>query len=976
MSEFFTYDAREANQDVKTEELNSASALSEFEKISTERKLSVERGETPEFFISQGYMMFTRKYSHKGETIKEAYTRVANKLSTYYTKDPELAKQKFFDIMWKGHLAPSTPVLNNTGLDKGHSVSCSGGYIGDTIHDFYTSLREAAVLSQKGYGTSGYLGDIRARGTPISSGGFASGVVPVFENFVSMSNKISQGSNRRGQWAGYIGVMHDDFDELWDYVFKNPGIANVGWLYTQADIEALNRGEEEIVRRTAEVLYLRSRFGKGYIVKPDTANELSSQAIKNSGIPIKSSNLCVTGDTLLHTDNGMISAKELYDNQTMFSAVVDSRSEIEKYVAANGDRDTYKTNRIVGESLVKLHAESTTTTRSTNGMHLTAKNVPIFNIMTSSGYSLNGTEYHNFFVYDTKSKSITKKSMNTINTKFDKILLQSAIGEFGNKGNFNIGYLLGLMINGHVTNNQSEVPILANRLNGLDLATVLKETDCKSDNLVTFGSYNSPNVNIKTILSDLKFDGYINSIYNNDADKYTSFTINRETLLSIMGEELSDIGKYLQRASLNTVKGFITAIYELYGVVNNTHLIYSLDIRNRELVELLQLLLINFGIKSNRNNYTLTVSSYDLAKLRSYFDLVLPTDIMNENELLMSYQAEDSYEDILHIINTGKTEDVYDTTQAHSHSLIFNGIVTGNCTEIFLPQNEEYSFSCVLSSLNLSKWDEFEEDTIYWATIFLDCVCSITIEQTANNPDIANIHRFTKDFRALGLGALGWHTYLQSKMLPFDSLQAKILNKQIFAKIKSEAVRASEDLAKMNGEPKFCKGTGRANATLLAIAPNTSSALLVGGVSQGIEPIAANVFNQNTAAGEVTRMNPLLLNYLKENGLYSDKLMEDIAINYQGSVQHIEELPQHVRDVFKTAYEINQYAVISQASDRQPSVCQGQSLNNFFKGSGIEEYITDITLQVLNDDNVKAAYYQRGMRSVRASNGECVACEG
>lgn len=228
MSDFFTYSPDDLDIDQKTAEFNSAKALGAFEKFSEERKQSIEDGNTPEFFITQGYMFFTRKYSFENETIREAYTRIAKALSKFYTKDPELAYEKFFNLMWKGFLAPSTPVLNNTGLNRGHSVSCSGGYIPDSVHGFYTSLREAAVLSQKGYGTSGYLGDIRPRGALVSTGGKASGALPVFEDFITMANKISQGSNRRGQWAGYLPVMHDDFDEVWEYTFKNSATANIG----------------------------------------------------------------------------------------------------------------------------------------------------------------------------------------------------------------------------------------------------------------------------------------------------------------------------------------------------------------------------------------------------------------------------------------------------------------------------------------------------------------------------------------------------------------------------------------------------------------------------------------------------------------------------------------------------------------------------------------------------------------------------
>ena len=189
------FDYVRAKKEVK---VNSSEALNEFEKISKERKHSIKIGETPEWYITQGYMLFQRNYSYNGETVRDAFTRTASRLSRHYKLNPKLAYEKFFQLQWSGKLAPSTPVINNTGLDRGDSVSCSGGHIGDSVHDFYTNLRESAVLSQRGYGTSSYLGDIRPRGTPISTGGKASGVVPVFDDHIQMANKISQGNNRRG----------------------------------------------------------------------------------------------------------------------------------------------------------------------------------------------------------------------------------------------------------------------------------------------------------------------------------------------------------------------------------------------------------------------------------------------------------------------------------------------------------------------------------------------------------------------------------------------------------------------------------------------------------------------------------------------------------------------------------------------------------------------------------------------------------
>lgn len=564
-------------------------AHSEFEKISLRRKELQAVGEVPDWYTTQALIMFERKYAYKGETVKGAFNRIADRLSKHYTIDPELARKKFYHIMWKGFLAPSTPVMCNTGTNRGLVVSCAGSYVEDSIYGFYDTALEVAVLSKHGFGTSTYLGDIRPRGTIVNSGGHADGVVNVFDTYTDVTAKVSQGSNRRGQCGNYLPLDHDDFWELAGYILKNPASANIGWMLSAEVISLLQQNDLEMVKRFNRVMYLRARTGKGYIWKPDTANRLAPQPIKNSGIPIKASNLCV---------------------------------------------------------------------------------------------------------------------------------------------------------------------------------------------------------------------------------------------------------------------------------------------------------------------------------------------------------------------------------------------------EIALPQDEDHTFTCVLSSLNLSKWDLFEEDTIYWAIAFLDCVVSEMLEQSKDIRGLEKAVRFTEKSRALGLGTLGYHTYLQSKSMPFEGLHAHITNNVIFKKIEEESIKATKMLGSLYGEPEWCKGTGQRNATVNAIAPNMSSAVLAGSVSQGIEPIVSNCFNQKTAAGELTRMNPMLVGIMRERGVYSTELMDELAMKYEGSVQHVDWLTEHEKKVFKTAYEMNQAILVRKASKRQRRIDQGQSLNLFFAADEDEMVIAEVHKMAILDLYIKGLYYLRSGRGLKASTGECVACEG
>jgi ribonucleoside-diphosphate reductase alpha chain len=298
------------------------------------------------------------------------------------------------------------------------------------------------------------------------------------------------------------------------------------------------------------------------------------------------------------------------------------------------------------------------------------------------------------------------------------------------------------------------------------------------------------------------------------------------------------------------------------------------------------------------------------------------------------------------------------------------------CTEITLHSDEFHTFTCVLSSMNLAKYDEWKDtDAVQTAIVFLDCVCEDFIKQGRGIKGLEKAVRFTENSRALGLGTLGFHTYLQQNMIDIESFEAHNLNQLIFKGIKEEAVKATKWMAKKLGEPKWCKGYGVRNTHLLAVAPNTSSALICGGVSQGIEPVYKNVFIQASAAGEVERINPVLLDLMKSKGVYNEDTINQI-VKDNGSVQLVDWLTDEEKAVFKTAFEINQEVLVRLASARQRYICQAQSLNLFFSSDAPEEEISRIHQLAFKDKYIKSLYYLRSEAGVRASSGECIACEG
>ncbi len=265
-----------------------------YNELSKERKYLQSIGELPEWVTTNSYQMLKEKYLSPKESLRDRYTSIAYTASQYM---PESIRthwfNEFFNILWKGWLAASTPVLANMGKPSGCPVSCSGGYIGDSVYDFYNGQVEVAMLSKNGFGTSGYLGDIRPRGAPIANmTGGASGIVPVFKDYVQVASDISQGSSRRGAWAGYLPIDHDDFDELVTHISKYPDDANVGWNITQSFIDRLDNGDEEATRRYQKALKLKMVTGKGYFLFIDKVNDLNPIWYKDKGITVKASNLC------------------------------------------------------------------------------------------------------------------------------------------------------------------------------------------------------------------------------------------------------------------------------------------------------------------------------------------------------------------------------------------------------------------------------------------------------------------------------------------------------------------------------------------------------------------------------------------------------------------------------------------------------------------------------------------------------------
>ena len=306
--------------------------------------------------------------------------------------------------------------------------------------------------------------------------------------------------------------------------------------------------------------------------------------------------------------------------------------------------------------------------------------------------------------------------------------------------------------------------------------------------------------------------------------------------------------------------------------------------------------------------------------------------------------------------------------------------MTNICSEITLHTDENHSFICCLSSLNLAKYDEWKNTNIIYDSIwFLDGVLEEFIQRAKYRKGFENSVRSAEKGRALGLGVLGWHTYLQEKGLPFEGLLSQYETRRIFSQIKIESERASMALAEEFGEPLWCVGTGFRNTHLRAIAPTVSNSKLSGNVSPGIEPWAANVFTDQSAKGTFIRKNPTLQKLLKSKNIDTketwDKILED-----GGSVQDIKELSAEEKEIFKTFKEINQLELVRQAGVRQQYIDQSVSLNLAFPAEANPKWINKVHLDAWKK-GIKTLYYMRTESVLRGDIAakameDCVACDG
>lgn len=330
------------------------------------------------------------------------------------------------------------------------------------------------------------------------------------------------------------------------------------------------------------------------------------------------------------------------------------------------------------------------------------------------------------------------------------------------------------------------------------------------------------------------------------------------------------------------------------------------------------------------------------------------------------------------VIDYKRTDSTYCFTEPKRGMGIFAGVITGNCAEIALHSSDEYSFECCISNNNLEMIGEegFDlKENAYWITLMLECVTQEYIDLIQDKPFMQKVKEFAIKGRPLAQGVCGWHSLMMKKGIPVESLECQFLNDEIFRNIKEGATQASRELAEVFGEPEWCKGTGQRHTHLTALPPTKSTAVLMGGVSEGINLDPAIIYSKNTASGTIFVINKFILRIMKARGVYDDAHLQEVIDN-QGSVQEVDWLSDDEKKVYKTAFEIDQMVPIRYTEQRQKYIDQSQSFNLFISGNETEEKISELHRYAFRSENIHSLYYiysNTGVSGIKKV--ECDVCQ-
>lgn len=888
--------------------------------------------ELSQLFLERDYLLEGQSVDQRVDVICNTAEKILNKSG--------FAKE-FKENIQKGWYSLSTPIWSNFGTDRGLPISCFSSFISDDMGSIMHTQAEVGMMTKLGGGTSAFFGNLRSRGSVIRNNGQSSGAVHFMQLFDKLISLVSQGSARRGNFAAYLPIDHNDIEEFLTIKSEGSPLQDISFGVCVPDywMQEMIDGDKKKRKIWAKVLECRTNVGFPYIIFIDTANKNAVDVYKDKGMKIHQSNLCVAGDQRVVSSRGLKTAKQLYEE--------------------GGNLNLFDNKNIVNASPMRLIEEK----------------VDVYKINLSNGMSHTITGYHKVKVRINSHNLSADVPCSDLKVG-DKVAIQTKKGIFGELDFQDEAFLLGLY-QGDGTGTEKD-RMLNIRENDFDLVDEIKEV------------FNRVCIKHK--------------IANNRIYPIPSF----QDCTSISGRALTKIGfkkdfipDWLWESNEDTHWAYIKGLFFTDGTIhisesNGKPLQLSLANINKEFLSQVQLIMANLGMQTSirllrKEGKNLLPDGKGVQKLydtKTCWRLIIgnKNDALVFNEKTGFLDRKNIFiENRKHRDNTKKfhsiqsieyigKQDVYCcTVDSEDHHWICNGVITHNCTEIFLSTSEDESFVCDLSSMNILYYDDWKDtNAVELLVYFLDAVMTEFIEKAKKIRFMERAVRFAERHRALGIGWIGWHSYLQSKMIPFESMEAKFDNVKIAKKIKVDAYNASKKLAIEYGEPEVLIGYGRRNTTLLAIAPTKSSAFILGQASEGIEPNRTNYYIKDLAKGKFTIKNTYLQKLLKEKGFDNDKTWDSILKN-GGSVQHLTCLDQKEKDVFKTFAEISPKEIIIQASQRQSHIDQGQSINLMIHPSIPIKDVNALIIEAWKL-GIKSLYYQISVNAAQAFSRSILTC--
>jgi len=926
------------------------------------------------------YMMDDEK------TPSEAFKRASD---AFCGGDKELAS-RILSYVENGWFMFSSPILSNARLEgqkkSGLPISCFLTYVDDSLEGLISHSEELRWMSVMGGGVGGHWSNVR------SVSDKAPGPIPFIKTIDSDVEAYRQGKTRKGSYAAYMDVSHPDIIEFLNIRVPTGGDTNRKCFnlnnavnLTDAFMTAVVENKEwnlidphtKQIKETVQarelwqrILEVRFRTGEPYFFFSDTANKHLPQPLKDKGLKIHGSNLCIAGSDRVVTNKGYLTAKELYD---------------------------------LGEELEVFDG---TASQKATAMQLIEKDVATYKITLKNGLEHTVTGYHKI---KTEKGDIACDDLKI----GDRVFIQSNKGLFGTINMEDEAFLLGQY---HADGTQYQDIIMLDLWeDDFDLVLEIEERFAR-----VHKKYGCDTYEVKNQHGTVCTRGREPAVFTNCTVNQSTVAKKRlasKTLKKALDFTKATIPYWIWESDEATQWQYVRGLFYADGTVSvgggkGEPIYLSITNVNLPFIKELQILLRNLGMP-----FSLHISAEEGMKLMpdgrgGYKEYACKTAyrlVCGSKNACLVFEEKTNFltrrgvnienkvwrdnsrkvSEVISIEYAGH-QDVYClTVDSKENHFVSNGFITHNCNEIFLATDKDRSAVCCLSSLNVEYFDEWKNTSIVEDCItYLDNVLQYFIDN-APQPQMKRAVYSAIQERSLGLGAMGFHSYLQRKNIAFESPIAKGVNKKIFSLIKERAVKQTELLAKERGEYLDGVGYGRRNSHLLAIAPNANSAIILD-TSPSIEPWKSNAFTHRTRAGAFLSKNKYLDKILLDKNMPKeeyDAIWQSIILN-QGSVQHLECLTDYQKAVFKTAFELDQMWLIEHGADRQEFICQGQSLNLFFPAGSDKAYVNAVHLMAWKK-GLKGLYYLRTSTGVVAEKvstkierkalkdyDECIACQG